>query len=127
YTAVNVELRVCVGTSLRLVRPSLPPTPGSVKGQLRRVGDKNAISDGGRGGFPLPPTSEGRYFSSTLAPAASSWALALSACSRGTRSSTGLGAESTRSLASFRPRLARARASLMAWVFLSPGPVRPAF
>src|SRR6266545_4708387 len=34
YTAVNVELRVCricVGTSLRLVRPSLPPTPFSVK------------------------------------------------------------------------------------------------
>jgi hypothetical protein len=50
YTAVNVELRVCVGTSLRLVRPSLPPTPGSVKGQLRRVGGMNALGDGGRRG-----------------------------------------------------------------------------
>src|SRR4029453_11838914 len=40
----------------------------------------------------LPPTAEDRYFSSTLAPGPSSWALALSACSRGPRSSTGLGA-----------------------------------
>src|SRR5215218_1542921 len=46
YTAVNVELRVCVGTSLRLVRPSLPPTPQGVKGQLRRVDDRNTVRDG---------------------------------------------------------------------------------
>src|SRR6266540_7039030 len=64
------------------------------------------------------------YLSSTEAPAPSSWALALSACSLDTRSSTGLGAESTRSLASLRPRLVSARTSLMTWIFLSPGPVR---
>src|ERR1700684_1028875 len=37
------------------------------------------------------------YLTSTLAPASSSWAFALSASSFDTRSSTGLGAESTRS------------------------------
>src|SRR5512132_2686968 len=60
------------------------------------------------------------YFSSTLAPAPSSCALALSACSLGTRSRTALGAPSTRSLASFRPRLVSARTSLMTWIFFSP-------
>ena len=37
---------------------------------------------------------------------------------------TGLGALSTRSLASFRPRLVSARTSLMTWIFLSPAAFR---
>ena len=54
----------------------------------------------------------------------SSCALAFSASSLTTFSSTGLGAPSTRSLASLRPRLVSARTSLMTWIFLSPAAVR---
>src|ERR1700726_4496381 len=61
-----------------------------------------------------------RYFSSTLAPAFSSWALTFSASSLLTPSLTGFGAPSTRSLASFRPRPVRGRTSLMTSIFLSP-------
>jgi len=53
------------------------------------------------------------YFTVTEAPAPSSTALALSAASLLTFSSTAFGAPSTRSLASFRPRLVSARTSLM--------------
>ena len=67
------------------------------------------------------------------APAASSWALAFSASSLEAFSRTGCGALSTRSLASFSPRLVSARTSLMTLIFLSPaavmtrrtGPSRP--
>ena len=59
-----------------------------------------------------------------MPPAASSWAFAFSASSLLTLSSTGFGALSTRSLASFRPRLVRERTSLMTWIFLSPAEVR---
>src|SRR5207247_5810155 len=52
------------------------------------------------------------------------WAFALSAWSLGTCSRTGLGAASTRSLASFRPRLVRARTSLMTLIFFSPAALR---
>src|SRR5919204_1802359 len=64
------------------------------------------------------------YLTSTVAPAPSSCSRALSADSLLTRSSTGFGAPSTRSLASFRPRLVSARTSLMTWIFLSPAAVR---
>src|SRR5258708_27777903 len=53
------------------------------------------------------------YLTVTVAPAPSRAALALSAASLLTRSSTGLGAPSTRSLASLRPRLVRVLTSLM--------------
>src|SRR3984957_14199522 len=53
------------------------------------------------------------YLTSTVAPAASRAAFALSASAFETFSSTGLGAPSTRSLASFRPRLVSARTSLI--------------
>ena len=52
---------------------------------------------------PIYPFSP--YFISTWAPDSSSLALAFSASSFDTFSSTGFGAPSTRSLASFRPRL----------------------
>src|SRR5262245_42042871 len=64
------------------------------------------------------------YWTSTVAPAPSSCSFALSAVSLLTFSRTGLGAESTRSFASFRPRFVRARTSLMTWIFLSPAPDR---
>ena len=50
--------------------------------------------------------------------------LALSAAALSTFSRTGLGAPSTRSLASLRPRLVSARTSLMTWIFLSPAASR---
>src|SRR6476646_8862062 len=61
-----------------------------------------------------------RYLSSTLAPAFSSCALTFSASSLLTPSLTGLGAPSTRSLASLRPRPVMARPSLMTSIFFSP-------
>src|SRR4029453_14670824 len=71
-----------------------------------------------------PRLGRSAYLISTAAPAASSCSLALSAASLLTFSRTGFGAESTRSLASLRPRLVRARTSLITWIFLSPAPVR---
>src|SRR5215469_8012487 len=60
----------------------------------------------------------GYYLTVTVAPAPSRAVLALSAASLLTRSSSGLGAPSTRSLASLSPRLVRVRTSLMTWIFL---------
>src|SRR5450755_2926964 len=62
----------------------------------------------------------GTYLTVTVAPAPSRAAFALSAASLLTLSSTSFGAPSTRSLASFSPRLVRLRTSLMTWIFLSP-------
>src|SRR3984957_16378670 len=62
---------------------------------------------------------------STVAPAAPSLALASSAASLGAFSRTGLGAPSTRSLASFRPRPEPiSRTTLMTPIFLSPAASR---
>src|SRR5712691_1737463 len=66
----------------------------------------------------------GPHFSSTLAPTFSSVAWILAASSLFTPSLTGLGAPSTKSLASLRPRPVRARTSLMTSIFLSPAAVR---
>src|SRR6266550_4450933 len=63
------------------------------------------------------------YFSSTTAPCASSFFFISSASCLFTPSFTVPGAPSTRSFASFRPRLVIARISLMTWIFFSP----PAF
>jgi hypothetical protein len=61
----------------------------------------------------------------TVAPAASSLALASSAASLATFSSSGLGAPSTRSLASLRPRPETiSRTTLMTPIFLSPAASR---
>src|SRR5580698_8402162 len=78
-----------------------------------------------RAGIPPCPALRPRsYLISTVAPAPSRAALAFSASSLLAFSRTGLGAASTRSLASLRPRLVRARTSLMTWIFLSPAAVR---
>src|SRR4029079_9252185 len=58
------------------------------------------------------------------APASVSLALAASAASLVAFSRTGLGAPSTRSLASFRPRLVSSRTTLMTWIFWAPASVR---
>src|SRR4051812_16988836 len=65
------------------------------------------------------------YLTVTVAPAASSLALASSAASLPTFSSSGLGALSTRSLASLRPRPETiSRTTLMTPIFFSPAPSR---
>src|SRR6202161_3245493 len=64
------------------------------------------------------------YFNSTLAPASSSCFLILAASSLLTSALTSLGAPSTRSLASLRPRPVIARTSLITLIFLSPAAVR---
>src|ERR1700685_4244637 len=60
------------------------------------------------------------YLISTFAPAASSSALSLSASALGRPVLTGLGAPSTRSLASFKPRLVAARTTFMTLIFFLP-------
>ncbi len=61
----------------------------------------------------------------TLAPASSSLAFAASAASLATPSRIGFGADSTRSLASLRPRPeTSSRTTLMTWIFLSPAASR---
>src|SRR5207248_7550157 len=68
-----------------------------------------------------PPRQPPRvYFSSTTAPCASSFFLISSASCLDTPSFTVPGAPSTKSLASFSPRLVIARISLMTWIFFSP-------
>src|SRR5207245_2167328 len=64
------------------------------------------------------------HLSSTVPPASSSFFLIASASAFGTPSLTGLGAPSTRSLASLRPSPVISRTTLMTWIFLSPDPDR---
>src|SRR5439155_23295230 len=75
---------------------------------------------------PGPPASRPSraYLTSTLAPASSSLALTLSASAFGTASRTGLGAASTRSLASLSPSPVISRTALITLILASPGPVR---
>src|SRR5215469_7828242 len=64
------------------------------------------------------------YFTSTLAPASSNFFLMVAASSLLTPSFTVLGAPSTRSLASFKPRLVTSRTALMTLILLPPTSVR---
>src|SRR5271169_1951657 len=63
------------------------------------------------------------YLISTVAPASVNFFLMVSASSLFTPSLIGLGAPSTRSLASFRPRLVTSRTALMTLILLAPIPV----
>src|SRR5690242_1632937 len=60
------------------------------------------------------------YLTSTLAPASSNFFLIAAASSLFTPSLIGLGAPSTRSLASFKPRLVTSRTALMTLILLAP-------
>src|SRR3954462_14595189 len=66
----------------------------------------------------------GSYLTSTLAPTSSNFFLMVAASSLLTPSLTGLGAASTRSLASFRPRLVTSRTTLITLILLAPTSVR---
>src|SRR5262245_53159926 len=77
-------------------------------------------------GRPRPRryTAPGRYLISTVAPTSSNFFLIAAASSLDTPSFTTLGAPSTRSLASLRPRLVTSRTTLITLIFLSPALVR---
>src|SRR5690606_26501461 len=99
------------------------PSP-AVKQQRRFHPPSFRYVRGGTASRCRPSLSVHAYFSSTLAPASSSCFLIFSASSLFTPSFTGLGAPSTRSLASFKPRPVIARTSLMTLIFLSPATAR---
>ena len=88
--------------------------------QLSRTGTRRRLRDAARarlGRRTRAAPRGARYLSSTEAPASSSCALIWSASSWFTPSLTGFGAESTRSLASLRPRPVTARTTLITWIF----------
>src|SRR5580658_5514574 len=64
------------------------------------------------------------YLTSTEAPASTNFFLIVSASSLVTPSFTVLGAPSTRSLASFKPRLVTSRTALITLILLAPAAVR---
>src|SRR6185503_16112132 len=64
------------------------------------------------------------YLISTVAPTSSNFFFMAAASSLETPSLTSLGAPSTRSLASFRPRLVTSRTTLITLIFLSPAAIR---
>src|ERR1700676_3263435 len=79
-------------------------------------GDRRLHQQAHAGRSPQNPHPAG--LSETLAPASSSFFLMALASSLGAVSLTGLGAPSTRSLASLRPGVVISRTPLMTWLFL---------
>src|ERR1051325_122473 len=73
---------------------------------------------------PPGPTVETTYLMVTVAPASSKTFLIFSASSLETPSLTVCGAPSTRSFASFRPRLVTSRTALITLIFFSPTALR---
>src|SRR5208283_2751711 len=69
-------------------------------------------------------TGQNPYFTSTVAPASVNFFLMFSASSFETPSLTVFGAPSTRSLASFRPRLVTSRTALITLILFAPTAVR---
>src|SRR2546425_4326290 len=86
-----------------------------------RTASRDVLPDRGRG---ERTAAVALYFSSTLAPASPNFFLISSASALDTPSFTVFGAPSTRSLASFRPRLVTSRTTLMTLIFLSPTSLR---
>src|SRR5215217_8545653 len=91
-------------------------SPKTALGAQTRSLERERPPGGGRSQTSLRPS----YLTSTEAPASSSCALIESASSCATPSLTGLGAPSTRSFASFRPRPVIARTTLITWIFWPP-------
>src|SRR5690606_5517451 len=91
---------------------------------VRTVGTRDADSRTSRPGHSrgrdTMATSSVGYFSSAFAPASSSSFLSFSASSLDTPVLIGFGAASTRSLASFRPRLVAARTILITPILFPP-------
>ena len=111
-------------------RPAARPVMrGSVKGMRGCNGfalARQRIQRGARrGGLqPRPAVHTARYLTSTFAPAASSFFLSSSASAFGMPALTSLGAPSTRSFASLRPRPVIARTSLITLILFAPASAR---
>src|SRR6266851_9540284 len=73
---------------------------------------------------PLLAVGVASYLISTVAPTSSNFFLMVAASSLVMPSLTTLGAPTTRSLASLRPRLVTSRTTLITLIFLSPAAVR---
>src|SRR6204780_173726 len=101
-----------------------------IHGSVRLIGLPERLNGPGPVARDRSSSNAGRkgpathHLSSTFAPAFSRAALILAASSLLTPSLTVLGAPSTRSLASLRPRAVMARTSLMTLIFFSPAAVR---
>src|SRR5579863_3019523 len=98
---------------------------------IRQMGNHLLLETGPRGRLKGPPRkSPGRlgiignsYFTSTVAPASVNFFRMASASSLFTPSLIALGAPSTRSLASFRPRLVTSRTALITLILFAPAAV----
>src|SRR6185312_1029839 len=105
---------------------AMPATPSAG----RRAGRSGVQTDGQAPGgtdlrrVPGNASLATGYLTSTVAPASSNCFLIFAASSLLTPSLTALGAPSTRSLASLRPRPVIARTSLMTLIFFSPAAAR---
>src|SRR5690606_29598943 len=93
-----------------------PRPPGTRSKKLPTAGHRPAVVEG--------TAVTAAYLISTLAPASSNFFLMASASSFETPSLIGLGADSTRSLASFSPRLVTSRTTLIVLILLPPTSVR---
>ena len=101
----------------------------STLGTTRGIRIDTQSGTGISAGMELPPRpshwqpwsrAAGNYLTSTVAPASTNFFLIVSASSLVTASLIGLGAPSTRSLASFKPRLVTSRTALITLILLGP-------
>src|SRR5438445_13643789 len=125
--------------------PPMGATPRFRTANVFRAGDRGAAAESGKSKetgrhlaadqFELSPAVShskktqtdpppDNYLTSTLAPASSNFFLIAAASSLFTPSLTVFGAPSTRSLASFKPRLVTSRTALMTLILLPPTSVR---
>src|SRR4051812_19578303 len=125
--AVRILEKFVLSREVGLVSAIFRLTPrtkiGRPAGGLRPSGQHVdlAVSGAGRE-HPLPPKR--LYLISTVAPASVNFFLIVSASSLFTPSLTGFGAASTKSLASFSPRLVISRTTLITPILLPPTAVR---
>src|SRR5262249_35022824 len=98
-------------------RPTIDPVKRHLENAISRTAMK--LRHRRRCTSPSKP-----YFTSTVAPASANFFLIVSASSFDTPSFTFLGAPSTRSLASFRPRLVTSRTALITLILFAPTSLR---
>src|SRR4029453_9249142 len=114
---------------LRAIHPPRPVQRGWARPTAVTHSGESGAAPGGdtfseRGTCVAPRSASLRwrrdYLTSAVAPTSSSFFFMSAASALATFSLTALGAPSTRSLASLRPRPVSSRTTLMTWIFLSP-------
>src|ERR1700677_4077555 len=101
----------------------IPPPQKLHQREIRRINGGRASPPGGAGGEARPPPNK-PYFTSTVAPASVNFFRMVSASSLETPPLISFGAPSTKSLASFKPRLVTSRTALITLILLAPPSVR---